>query len=62
MGESIWIECGAGWEEAKVNLSKPDRKNFVGKRRDGGRLVYRVVNKDTEKGIDFRAYIGYKLV
>lgn len=62
MGESIWIDCRVGWEEAKVNLGKPDRKNFVGQPRDGGRLVFRVVNKDTERGIDFRMYIGDKFV
>lgn len=43
-------------------MGKPDRKNFLGQPRDGGQLVYRVVNKDTERGIDFRAYIGDKLV
>ena len=55
MGESIWTECGVGWEEAKVNVDKPDRRHFVGQPRDGGRLVYRVVNKRYRKRNRFQS-------
>lgn len=43
-------------------MGKPDRKNFLGQPRDGGQLVYRVVNKDTERGIDFQSIYRDKLV
>lgn len=42
-------------------MSRPERRHFVGQRRDDSCLDHRVGNKDKEKGIYFRAYLGDKL-
>lgn len=53
----MW-SCSRG---SQVNLGRPERRYFVGQSRDDGCLDDRVGDEETEKGIDFRAYLGDKL-
>lgn len=53
----MW-SCSRG---SQVNLGRPERRYFVGQSRGDGCLDDRVGDEQTEKGIDFRAYLGDKL-